>query len=60
MHRKWSTLWFNSTVAFLLAGMLVVTAHELSHLVAGLLLGEQATLFPTAVEFGEPRATSDT
>ena len=59
MHRKWSSLWFNSTVAFLLAGMIVTTAHELSHLVAGLLLGEPATLFPTAVEFGEPRSTSD-
>jgi hypothetical protein len=54
-----SSLWFNSSVAFLLAGMLTVTAHEVSHLVAGLSLGEQATLYPTAVEFAGDRSTSD-
>jgi hypothetical protein len=54
-----SSLFFHSTVAFVLGGMLAVTAHELSHLVAGLLLGEQATLYPTAVEFAGDRATSD-
>lgn len=57
MDRRLS-LWANSTVAFVLAGMLAVTAHELSHLVAGLLLGDPATLFPTAVEFGAGRSAS--
>lgn len=38
---------FNSTLVFVLAGMLATTAHEISHFVASLVLGEKPTLFPT-------------
>lgn len=43
---------FNSTVAFVLAGMLVTTIHEGSHLAASLLLGHPARLFPNLVDPG--------
>ncbi|MEO5950550.1 MAG: hypothetical protein ABIQ04_03820 [Candidatus Saccharimonadales bacterium] len=38
-----------STLAFVLAGMLVITIHELSHLVMSLSLGVPAILFPNFV-----------
>lgn len=37
---------FTSMLAFVLAGMLATTVHEISHSVAALLVGEKPTLFP--------------
>ena len=56
MRQRLSSLWFNSSIALLLAGILATTLHELSHLLAGKLLGLPATLYSNAVEF--PPATS--
>ncbi|MBW4061518.1 hypothetical protein HJC99_03050 [Candidatus Saccharibacteria bacterium] len=47
----------NSTIAFVLAGLIVTTLHEISHLVAALILGAtQATIYPNFVV--TPDATS--
>jgi hypothetical protein len=46
-------LLLNSAVAFVLAGMLATLCHELAHLVAGLLLGEAGTIYPSAVDSGD-------
>ena len=40
----------NSVVAFVLAGMVATTLHELSHLTAGLLLGHPGRLYVSAVD----------
>jgi hypothetical protein len=39
----------NSTLAFVIAGMLVTTLHELAHVSMARLLGEQVTLYPNVV-----------
>lgn len=39
----------NSTVAFVCAGIVAVTLHELAHLLAGLMLGYGSTFYPSAV-----------
>jgi len=44
-------LYFHSSLAFTLAGMVAITLHELSHLFAGKLLGLHATLYSNAVEY---------
>lgn len=48
-----TALWLNSTVAFALAGMIAITLHELAHLITGKAFGLPATLFATAVDYGE-------
>lgn len=40
----------NSAIAFVLAGMLVTTIHELSHLTTARILGVQATLYPNFID----------
>lgn len=51
-------LWLNSSVAYILAGPLVLLVHECSHLVAGLLLGEKGILYGHAVDWGEHVSTN--
>ncbi|PPF43182.1 hypothetical protein C5B85_14645 [Pseudoclavibacter sp. AY1F1] len=53
------SLLVNSSVAFVLAGIIATTTHEVSHLVAGLIVGESGTLFATSVEFAGERSVSD-
>lgn len=58
MKYKLSSLWFNSSIALLLAGMVATTLHELSHLTTGKIIGESATLFPNEVVFGAHVSTN--
>jgi len=44
-------LLITSTATFVLAGILATTFHELSHLIAGLVSGQNGRLYPNAVEF---------
>jgi hypothetical protein len=49
----------NSTVAFVLAGFVVTTIHEVSHLVASLILGHPATIYPNIVDSGNRLSSHD-
>lgn len=40
----------NSSVAFILAGMLTITLHEMAHFITALLLGDNAKIFPPYVQ----------
>ena len=51
-QRRSRLLFWNSTVALVLAGMLSITLHELSHFVTGLALGRESTLYATSVAGG--------
>ncbi|SKA98012.1 hypothetical protein SAMN06295879_2494 [Agreia bicolorata] len=46
-----TTLWFNGAVAFVLAGIVAVTVHELARFVTAIALQSRATLYPSYVEF---------
>ncbi|MBF4635074.1 hypothetical protein ITJ38_11725 [Agreia pratensis] len=46
-----STLWFNGAVAFVLAGIVAITLHELARFVTAVALQSAATLYPSYVEF---------
>ena len=56
---KSKLLLWNSAVAFTLAGLLAITAHEAAHLISGALAGRlPATLYPNAVDFAGASGTA--
>jgi hypothetical protein len=46
-----TTLWFNGAVAFVLAGILAITVHELARFVTAIALRSRATFYPAYVQF---------
>jgi hypothetical protein len=46
-----ATLWFNGAVAFVLAGIVAITVHELARFVTAIALRSRATFYPAYVEF---------
>jgi hypothetical protein len=46
-----STLWFNGAVAFVLAGIVAISVHELARFVTAVALQSSATLYPSYLEF---------
>jgi hypothetical protein len=46
-----TTLWFNGAVAFVLAGILAITVHELARFVTAIALRSRATFYPGYVQF---------
>jgi hypothetical protein len=46
-----TTLWFNGAVAFVLAGIVAITLHELARFVTAIALQSRATFYPGYVEF---------
>ncbi|KQO10237.1 hypothetical protein ASF06_08570 [Agreia sp. Leaf244] len=46
-----TTLWFNGAVAFVLAGIVAITLHELARFLTAIALQSRATLYPSYIEF---------
>ncbi|WP_374946463.1 hypothetical protein [Agreia sp.] len=46
-----TTLWFNGAVAFVLAGIVAITLHELARFTTAIGLQSRATFYPSYVEF---------